>query len=56
MWAAYILLSARTGSRFPKADGLALAMAVAAVLTLRGKAHATEAALLTRSRSASPPQ
>jgi inner membrane transporter RhtA len=34
LWAAYILLSTRTGSRFPKADGLALAMAVAAVLTL----------------------
>ena len=34
MWAAYILLSARTGSRFPKVDGLALAMTVAAVLTL----------------------
>jgi inner membrane transporter RhtA len=33
-WAAYILLSARTGSRFPKADGLALAMAFAAVLSL----------------------
>ncbi len=34
MWAAYILLSARTGSRFPKVDGLALAMAVSAVITL----------------------
>jgi inner membrane transporter RhtA len=34
MWASYIVLSARTGSRFPKADGLALAMGVAAVLTL----------------------
>ncbi|MGD1222987.1 DMT family transporter [Streptomyces krungchingensis] len=33
-WAAYILLSARTGSRFPKADGLALAMAVGALLSL----------------------
>ncbi|MEV8595116.1 EamA family transporter [Streptomyces sp. NPDC052012] len=32
MWAAYILFSARTGRRFPQADGLALAMAVAAVL------------------------
>ncbi|MGW2819179.1 EamA family transporter [Streptomyces sp. NPDC001415] len=31
-WAAYILFSARTGRRFPQADGLALAMAVAAVL------------------------
>ena len=34
MWAAYILLSARTGQRFPKADGLALAQTVAAVMTL----------------------
>jgi inner membrane transporter RhtA len=34
LWASYIVLSARTGSRFPKADGLALAMGVAALLTL----------------------
>jgi inner membrane transporter RhtA len=34
MWAAYIVLSARLGARFAKADGLALAMAVAALLTL----------------------
>ncbi len=34
MWAAYILLNARTGRRFRRADGLALAMAVAALLTL----------------------
>ncbi|MFD7923437.1 DMT family transporter [Streptomyces sp. NPDC059740] len=34
LWAAYILLSARTGSRFPQADGLAFAMTVAAVLSL----------------------
>ncbi|MGW6685672.1 EamA family transporter [Streptomyces sp. NPDC054961] len=34
MWAAYIVYSARTGRRFPQADGLALAMAVAAVLSL----------------------
>ncbi|WP_336320889.1 EamA family transporter [Streptomyces lavendofoliae] len=34
MWAAYIVFSARTGRRFPQADGLALAMAVGAVLTL----------------------
>lgn len=33
MWAAYILLSAGTGSRFPGADGVALAMTVAALLT-----------------------
>lgn len=34
MWAAYIIFSAWTGRRFPQADGLALAMAVAAVLFL----------------------
>ncbi|MFD7664822.1 DMT family transporter [Streptomyces sp. NPDC059788] len=34
LWAAYILLSTRTGQRFPQADGLALAMSVAAVLSL----------------------
>lgn len=46
MWAAYILLSARTGSRFPKADGLALAMTVAAVLTLPWGVAASGTALL----------
>ncbi|MER7808785.1 EamA family transporter [Streptomyces sp900116325] len=34
MWATYIVFSARTGRRFPQADGLALAMVVAAVLSL----------------------
>ncbi|MFI1566322.1 EamA family transporter [Streptomyces sp. NPDC020490] len=34
MWAAYIVFSARTGRRFPQADGLALAMGVAALLML----------------------
>ncbi|MEU2022553.1 EamA family transporter [Streptomyces sp. NPDC016469] len=34
MWAAYIIFSARTGRRFPQADGLALAMVVAALLSL----------------------
>ena len=34
MWATYILFSARTGRRFPQADGLALAMAVAALVFL----------------------
>ncbi|MCX5198649.1 EamA family transporter [Streptomyces sp. NBC_00249] len=34
MWATYIVFSARTGRRFPQADGLALAMAVAAVISL----------------------
>ncbi|GMA39466.1 EamA family transporter [Mobilicoccus caccae] len=31
-WAAYILLSARTGARFPHLDGLAFAMTIATVL------------------------
>lgn len=34
MWATYIVFSARTGQRFPQADGLALAMAFGAVLSL----------------------
>lgn len=34
MWAAYIVFSARTGRRFPQADGLALAMGVGALLSL----------------------
>ena len=34
LWAAYIVLSAQTGSRFPKADGLALSMLVAAAISL----------------------
>lgn len=34
MWAAYIVCSARVGGRFPRADGLALALTVAALLTL----------------------
>ncbi|GAA3980790.1 EamA family transporter [Streptomyces plumbiresistens] len=34
MWASYIVFSARTGRCFPQADGLALAMAVAAVAFL----------------------
>ncbi|MEU5087352.1 EamA family transporter [Streptomyces sp. NPDC021356] len=34
MWATYIVFSARTGRRFPQADGLALAMAVGAILFL----------------------
>lgn len=34
MWAAYIVFSARTGRRFPQADGLALALGVGALLSL----------------------
>ena len=33
-WAGYILLSARTGARFPRLDGLALAMTIGAVITV----------------------
>src|SRR5690606_25162815 len=33
MWALYIVCSARVGRRFPRADGLALAMTVAALAT-----------------------
>lgn len=33
-WAGYILLSAQTGRRFPRLDGLAIAMAVAALITM----------------------
>ena len=58
-WAAYILLSARTGRRFPRLDGLTIAMAVAAVLvTPFGVATAgvalvsAEALLLERLRAA----
>ncbi|WP_372514343.1 EamA family transporter [Streptomyces fragilis] len=34
MWAGYIVFSARTGRRFPQADGLAIAMGLAALLIL----------------------
>lgn len=34
MWAAYILASARVGGRFPKVDGLALAMAITALISV----------------------
>ncbi len=34
LWAAYILLSSRTGARFRRLDGLAIAMTVGAVLTV----------------------
>ncbi|MBD0746322.1 DMT family transporter [Streptomyces sp. CBMA152] len=48
-WAVYILFSARTGRRFPQADGLALAMAVAAVLSLPLGAMESGAKLLVPS-------
>jgi inner membrane transporter RhtA len=34
VWAGYIMASARVGQRFPQADGLALAMTAAAIITL----------------------
>ncbi|MFI6657552.1 EamA family transporter [Streptomyces sp. NPDC050523] len=34
MWAAYIVLNARAGARFPRLDGLAVAMTVAALVSL----------------------
>jgi inner membrane transporter RhtA len=34
LWAGYILMSARTGARFPKLDGLAIAMSIGAIVTL----------------------
>jgi inner membrane transporter RhtA len=46
MWAAYIVFSARVGRRFRKADGLALAMAAAALLTLPAGLVASGSALL----------
>lgn len=34
LWAGYILLSGRTGARFPKLDGLAIAMSIGALVSL----------------------
>ncbi|GGR88643.1 membrane protein [Streptomyces aureoverticillatus] len=34
MWAAYIVFNSRAGARFPRLDGLAVAMAVAALVSL----------------------
>lgn len=34
LWAAYILLSARTGRHFPRLDGLAIAMTIGAIISL----------------------
>ncbi len=34
LWVAYILMSARTGSRFERLDGLALAMTIAAIMVV----------------------
>ncbi|OZM72252.1 EamA family transporter [Amycolatopsis antarctica] len=45
-WAAYIVLSARTARRFPRTDGLALSLTVAAVLVLPGGIAGAGQALL----------
>jgi inner membrane transporter RhtA len=46
LWAAYILLSARTGRRFEKLDGLALAMTVAALVVVPFGALTAGAAII----------
>jgi len=45
-WVGYILLSARTGSRFGRLDGLAIAMAIGALATLPGGVASAGAALV----------
>lgn len=45
-WAAYILLSARTGRAFPRGSGLALAMCIAAIVLLPVGIPAAGSALL----------
>jgi len=46
MWAAYIVLNARAGARFPRLDALAIAMAVAALVSLPLGIGASGGALL----------
>ncbi|MFI0815929.1 EamA family transporter [Streptomyces sp. NPDC021098] len=46
MWAAYIVLNARAGARFPRLDGLAIAMSVAALISLPLGIGASGSALL----------
>lgn len=46
MWAAYIVLSARAGARFPRLDGLAIGMSVAALVSLPLGIGASGSALL----------
>jgi len=46
MWVCYILLSARTGGRFPRLEGLAIAMAVSSVVTIPFAALTAGTALL----------
>jgi inner membrane transporter RhtA len=49
LWAGYILLSARTGRRFPQMDGLALALTVGALISLPVGLATAGPALLTPS-------
>jgi inner membrane transporter RhtA len=46
LWAAYIVLNARAGARFPRLDGLAIAMTVAALISLPLGIRASGGALL----------
>ncbi|EFL21594.1 EamA family transporter [Streptomyces himastatinicus ATCC 53653] len=46
MWAAYIVLNARAGARFPRLDGLTIAMSVAALVSLPLGVGASGGALL----------
>ncbi|MEU1801607.1 EamA family transporter [Streptomyces sp. NPDC019937] len=46
MWAAYIVLNARAGARFPRLDGLTIAMSVAALVSLPLGIGASGGALL----------
>lgn len=46
MWAAYIVLNARAGARFPRLDAIAIAMAVAALVSLPLGLGASGATLL----------
>ncbi len=46
MWAAYIVLGARAGARFPRLDGLTIAMSVAALVSLLLGVGASGGALL----------
>lgn len=46
-WAGYILLSSRTGARFPKLDGLAIAMTIGGLATLPAGIAVTGPALFS---------
>lgn len=46
MWTAYIVFNSRTGARFPKVDGLALAMGIAALVSAPLGVYSAGSALL----------